>query len=416
MEEVTIRRAQASDLDRIMEIFAAARRFMAATGNACQWMNGYPQRELMAGEIAAGHCHVCVTTEGSVAATFCLLPGPDPTYDRIEDGSWPDDGPYHVIHRLASDSSAHGIGRTCIEWCAARCGRLRLDTHRDNRVMQSLAGRCGFVRCGIIHVADGTPRIAYQRTGTAFAEEDGPASQPEKETTHHDMKIKHIIFDFDGTLMDTAPIILATMAATIREMGLPGRTEEECRATIGKRLEDIPAMLFPGVQGLADVYAATYLRIFPQENRPGVARPFPGVADTLRRLNEQGYTMAVASSRNRGSLLDFIDGMGLTDTFRMIVSGEDVREAKPAPEPVLAICGAMGWRPEETLVVGDATYDILMGHNAGSPTCAVTYGNHSRDRLLTAAPDFVIDSFPKLEACLGGKHVTDNNEQHNIRQ
>lgn len=212
----------------------------------------------------------------------------------------------------------------------------------------------------------------------------------------HYMEIKQIIFDFDGTLTDTAPVILATMAATIKEMGLPLRTEEQCRATIGMRLEDIPGKLFPDISDISATYADTYLRIFTRENKPGIAKPFPGVTDTLRLLHSLAYPMAVASSRNHESLQAFFDGFGWTDLFRMVIGGDDVTEAKPAPEPTLHICHKMGWVPSETLVVGDATYDILMGHNAGTPTCAVTYGNQSRSQLLSASPDYIIDHFPDL--------------------
>ena len=214
------------------------------------------------------------------------------------------------------------------------------------------------------------------------------------------MQIKHIIFDFDGTLMDTAPVILATMAATIKEMGLPERTVEQCRETIGKRLEDIPEILFPGVLGISAEYAATYRRIFTQENKPGLAKPFPGVIDTLRTLNSLGYSMAVASSRNRASLQEFVGNLELADLFLMLVGGDDVAEAKPAPEPVFAICRKTGWLTADTLVVGDATYDILMGRNAGCPTCAVTYGNQSRSQLLSVSPDFIIGSFTELPECI----------------
>lgn len=214
------------------------------------------------------------------------------------------------------------------------------------------------------------------------------------------MQIKHIIFDFDGTLMDTAPVILATMAATIKEMGLPERTVEQCRETIGKRLEDIPEMLFPGVPDISAEYAATYRRIFTQENKPGLAKPFPGVIDTLRTLNSLGYSMAIASSRNRASLQEFVDNLELADLFFMLVGGDDVAEAKPAPEPVFAICRKTGWLTADTLVVGDATYDILMGRNAGCPTCAVTYGNQSRSQLLSVSPDFIIGSFTELPECI----------------
>lgn len=214
------------------------------------------------------------------------------------------------------------------------------------------------------------------------------------------MKIKQIIFDFDGTLMDTAPVILATMEATIREMGLPTRTSEECRTTIGRRLEDVPDMLFPDIPGISAEYAATYRRIFVRENRPGVATPFPGVIDTLHQLHSSGCPMAVASSRSHRSLQEFVDDFHLAALFCMLVGGDDVSEAKPAPEPVFAICSKMGWQAADTLVVGDATYDIMMGRNAGSVTCAVTYGNQSRSQLLSAGPDFIIDSFPELEDIL----------------
>lgn len=164
---IHIRPGRQADLNRLMEIFAHARTFMASTGNANQWIDGYPSRELMAREIADGHCHVCEDEEGKIAATFCLVPGPDPFYATIEDGKWLDDEPYHAIHRIASDGSRKGIGQLCLEWCARQCPSLRADTHRDNRIMQHLLERNGFVRCGTVHVANGTPRIAYQKPQTA---------------------------------------------------------------------------------------------------------------------------------------------------------------------------------------------------------------------------------------------------------
>lgn len=157
-----IRLAEAHDLDRLMEIFEAARTFMVSVGNAHQWINGYPQRELIAGEIAASHCYVCTTESGDIVGTFCFIQGPDPTYARIEDGNWLDGEPYYVIHRLASDGSYRGVAAQCIDWCRNRSANLRIDTHADNKVMQHILEKQGFVRCGIIYVANGTPRIAYQ--------------------------------------------------------------------------------------------------------------------------------------------------------------------------------------------------------------------------------------------------------------
>lgn len=159
----TIRPATFTDLDRLMEIFEAARRFMESTGNPNQWINGYPQRALIAEEISQEHCYVCQNEEGKTIGTFCFVPSPDPNYACIEDGAWLNDAPYHVIHRLASDGSEKGIFKACIDWCALQDTNLRADTHADNKVMQHLLEKNGFIRCGIIYVSNGTPRIAYQR-------------------------------------------------------------------------------------------------------------------------------------------------------------------------------------------------------------------------------------------------------------
>ena len=161
----TIRSATFTDLDRLMEIFEAARRFMESTGNPNQWINGYPQRALIAEEISQEHCYVCQDEEGKTIGTFCFVPSPDPNYACIEDGEWLNDAPYHVIHRLASDGSEKGIFKACIDWCAFQDTNLRADTHADNKVMQHLLEKNGFIRCGIIYVSNGTPRIAYQRKG-----------------------------------------------------------------------------------------------------------------------------------------------------------------------------------------------------------------------------------------------------------
>lgn len=160
---IHIRLSRLSDLDRLMEIFECARRFMASVGNGNQWINGYPQRELIMQEISNKHCYVCEDEAGKVIGTFCFVPSPDPFYAVIEDGAWLNDDPYYVIHRLASDGSRKGIGNICLDWCAGQYPNLRADTHRDNVVMQKLLTQNGFVRCGIVRVANGTERIAYQR-------------------------------------------------------------------------------------------------------------------------------------------------------------------------------------------------------------------------------------------------------------
>lgn len=162
--ELCIEPATLKDIDRIMEIFSTAKKFMRSAGNPGQWNGAYPDKELIAGEIRDKHCFVVKDRSGKVAGTFCLILGDDPTYREIEGGSWLNDEPYGTIHRIASDGTTHGIGHACFEFSAGIIGNLRADTHRDNAPMLGLLEKEGFSRCGTIHLKDGSPRIAFQRT------------------------------------------------------------------------------------------------------------------------------------------------------------------------------------------------------------------------------------------------------------
>jgi hypothetical protein len=169
-----IRHTQLEDLPRLLEIYAAARAFMAANGNPRQWgATGWPPESLLREDIRRGRSYVC-TDGGKVVGTFVYVYGPhaETTYDHIEDGAWPSTAAlgeaaetYGVIHRLASDGTAHGVGRFCIEWAYDQHHHLRIDTHGDNTVMQHLLlDKLGFTRCGIIHVVeDNDPRIAFEK-------------------------------------------------------------------------------------------------------------------------------------------------------------------------------------------------------------------------------------------------------------
>lgn len=161
-----IRKATEKDFTRMMEIYAFARDFMAAHGNPNQWgPTNWPPEELIHNDIANGKSYVCVDN-GRVVGTFYYTYGKDiePTYNVIEDGAWLDNGPYGVIHRIAGDGSVKGIGSFCIDWAFEQCGHLRIDTHGDNRVMQNLLTKLGFVHCGTIYVEeDDYPRLAFEK-------------------------------------------------------------------------------------------------------------------------------------------------------------------------------------------------------------------------------------------------------------
>lgn len=159
---LSIRKAVISEVDRLLEIFEAAKRFMRSTGNMEQWAGNYPQRSMIEAEIASGVCHVIEDEDGRAVGTFAMIPGDDPTYAYIE-GEWKFDTPYVTIHRLASDGSHKGLGQLCFDYAMRVCGHVRVDTHRDNIPMQNLVTKCGFEYCGIIYLEDGNPRLAYEK-------------------------------------------------------------------------------------------------------------------------------------------------------------------------------------------------------------------------------------------------------------
>ncbi len=154
-----IRKAEASDLGKILEIYENARSFMAQSGNPNQWGKTNPPRETLERDIDLGQLYV-VIREGRICGVFAFIPGVDPTYGYIE-GAWRSEQPYAAIHRVASDGSG-GILAAAVAYARERVPHLRIDTHRDNRVMQRAIGREGFVYCGVIYLENGSPRLAYE--------------------------------------------------------------------------------------------------------------------------------------------------------------------------------------------------------------------------------------------------------------
>jgi len=156
-----IRPATEADLPALRPVFEAAKEIMRADGNLEQWAApGFPEDALLLRDIACGGGFVFERER--IVAYFALLPSPEPTYDYI-DGAWHSDEPYGVIHRMASYPEEHGIFAAIIDFATTRYARLRIDTHRDNRIMQHLIEKHGFTYCGIIWLEDGTERLAYER-------------------------------------------------------------------------------------------------------------------------------------------------------------------------------------------------------------------------------------------------------------
>ena len=150
-------------MEAVLTVFDAARMIMAASGNTKQWRDGYPSEEVVLADIERNGSFV-VEDDGRVVAYFAFLPSPEPTYTKIYDGEWKDDTKtYHVVHRIASLPDVHGIFKSIMDFCFAHDNNIRIDTHRDNRIMQHNIEKAGFVYSGIIYLASGDERLAYQK-------------------------------------------------------------------------------------------------------------------------------------------------------------------------------------------------------------------------------------------------------------
>lgn len=207
---------------------------------------------------------------------------------------------------------------------------------------------------------------------------------------------KNFIFDFDGTLADTSNLIVATMQKSIKDYGLPFRNEDQIKATIGVRLEEIPSILWPSFEGLGETFAAIYRKNFEELKDQIPVNLFPGVKESLSKLNKAGHQMAIATSRSHRSVEELTRQLRIREYFVYIVGGNDVSEGKPHPESILKIITDMDWKKEETLMVGDMSVDIMMGKNSGIQTCGVTYGNGKPSELEEAGADYIISDFNSL--------------------
>ena len=158
-----IRPATAADLPALRPVFEAAKGIMRASGNTGQWINGYPSEAVIGDDIDNGYGFV-VVDDGAIVGYFAFIPSPEPTYAAIYDGAWLDEArPSHVVHRIASVPEAPGIFKSLMDWCFAQDPNIRVDTHRDNRIMQHCIDAYGFTYCGIIYLESGDERLAYQR-------------------------------------------------------------------------------------------------------------------------------------------------------------------------------------------------------------------------------------------------------------
>jgi len=216
------------------------------------------------------------------------------------------------------------------------------------------------------------------------------------------MAQRFLIFDFDGTLADTNEGIVRTFQETFLRMGKTVPSVEIITSTIGRALRDGFTDAMPDLSDEeADKAVEIYRGIFASIGFPLITA-FPGIVQMLHRLKDSGFKMAVASSRSHHSLEKLAEQTGVIDFFEGMFGAEDVINHKPAPDLVNLIVSKYGLDRDDVLVIGDASFDILMGHSAGCKVCAVTWGNQSAASLRELEPEYLVSSVPELErVCLG---------------
>lgn len=202
-------------------------------------------------------------------------------------------------------------------------------------------------------------------------------------------RVNTVLFDFDGTLVNTNDVIIASWQHTY--MHYLGREEalEKITACFGEPLLLTMEREFPGVdpEESAEVY-----RRYQQENADGLVKIFPGIRELLEALKEAGYRMAIVTSRTRESALRYMNMFGIAPYFEDMITCDDTDIHKPNPEPILLCLGKLSIEPGEALMVGDSPFDIKCANNAGVKSVLVDWRITGGGQTLVedAREDFTI--------------------------
>ena len=203
-----------------------------------------------------------------------------------------------------------------------------------------------------------------------------------------------LVFDWDGTLMDSASHIACALQSAFRDLDLPVPATEAARHVIGLGLEDAMMYLNPGLDRgryaqVADRYRVHFLA------GDHAVELFPAVASGIAALNQQGYLLAVATGKSRRGLDRSLSKTGLAPYFHATRCADE-GFPKPHPEMLQVIMEMVGVAPNGTLMIGDTTHDLQLAQNAGVSSVAVSYGAHLMEDLESMNPVGCVGSFEQL--------------------
>ena len=203
-------------------------------------------------------------------------------------------------------------------------------------------------------------------------------------------KITTILFDFDGTLMDTNSLIIKSWQHTFRTLGMEEKPVSEIMKSFGEPLAYTMQKLFPDRD--VSEYVSVY-RDFHRENFEEGIEIFPGMGGLVASLREKGYSTGVVTSRMAWSTALGLQKYNLTGSFDVVITANDTEKHKPDPEPINVALKKLGRPPGESLMVGDTKFDVLCAKNAGVKSVLVgwTEAFPERERTGDSTPDYVIE-------------------------
>ena len=213
------------------------------------------------------------------------------------------------------------------------------------------------------------------------------------------MPIKLIMFDLDGTLVDTSKDITNALNYAIKPYGLKDLTVEDTIKMIGEGITRlIEKVLSNEKSQWRDEVIKRFLDYY-SEHLADYSSVYPYVRETLEKLN--GYKKAVISNKKEYLSMKLLDKLRLLKYFNLVIGSDTTSERKPSPIPVIHVFTRLGIDPDESVIVGDSNYDIEAGKKAGIKTVAVTYGYRERQYLTDA--DYIIDNIKDLVPLLEKK-------------
>jgi phosphoglycolate phosphatase len=214
--------------------------------------------------------------------------------------------------------------------------------------------------------------------------------------------VRLVLFDCDGTLVDSQHVIVAAMVAAWRAHGLVDPSAHAVRRIVGLPLVQAIAMLLPrdataAPERVAESYKEAF---FELRRRPDHVEPlFPGVAGTLQALDAADLLLGVATGKSRRGLVATLDRHGLTHRFVTLKTADD-GPGKPAPDMVVQAMAEVGAEPRDTVVVGDTVFDVEMARNAGVPAIGVAWGYHEVGELRGAGAARIVHRFGEVPGAI----------------